>query len=700
MKDITLLFMPQCMPYDPYPSLPYLTGYMRQREIKVEQCDANLEFYHYILSETQQKKAFKKARKRFDALNSMENLSMNELAEMKKLIKPVLFAEVIIDRIPSAIEVMQNRQMFYDPIKYLWANENIHAALALYSSMFFPEMVDFSSYHFYDEKITTIKDIIKLVESDRISIFHEYLTNKLLPKFKKDKPAVIGFSMFDISQFYVSLLFIKILRKQLDYKPVILFGGILMSFYKDKFQDNPQIFDYIDDVLIYEGEEPLYQFMQYIDGKRSVNDVENLIYRNNQGKVIMNPIGKFDINKIAVPDYVGLPIQQYFSPESVMSIISSKGCHWAKCTFCTQHLISGKDVYVERDIENVINDIKRLQSKYGTKFFWLNDTSVDANRLDEIAQRIIEENIEVSWRCESRFDKELSEEIIKKLAKSGCKKIGFGMETASTRMLRHIKKGITLENVKRILKTCYENNIAPQVYYIIGLPTETNKDIQMTLDFIEENRKYMGTFGFSALFLEEGSDLQLYPEKNGVYNLSLANELRRAYDFKNTEVDSQTAHNIVKNVVAHYAKEIEEKPFWGDEVESHHLFYLDYFKDVSLNCSKIQKKQYSIIQEDILSLNCEIVDINYSIEAIEKGEPTPSCKTKLMLIRESFKIFQVEERIITILEKFKNPNSVANGINEVCVECDLMPQNIESIILKLLNLGALKMHNIKERGKT
>lgn len=43
--ELCLFFMPQCMPYDPYPALPYLTGYLRKRNVDVQQFDANHGFY-------------------------------------------------------------------------------------------------------------------------------------------------------------------------------------------------------------------------------------------------------------------------------------------------------------------------------------------------------------------------------------------------------------------------------------------------------------------------------------------------------------------------------------------------------------------------------------------------------------------------------------------------------------------------------
>lgn len=73
---------------------------------------------------------------------------------------------------------------------------------------------------------------------------------------------------------------------------------------------------------------------------------------------------------------------------------------------------------------------------YGTSYFWFNDTSIEASRLEKIANQLIKNSCDIIWRCESRLDSKLSNQIIEKIAKSGCKKIGFGMESGSNKILK------------------------------------------------------------------------------------------------------------------------------------------------------------------------------------------------------------------------------------------------------------------------
>jgi radical SAM superfamily enzyme YgiQ (UPF0313 family) len=692
-EDICLLFMPQCMPYDPYPALPYLKGYLKERNINVEQYDVNQDFYNYILKKHTLEKSYKLALKRFQELGKKGVLAGNEKVEYKELIKPVLFGENIVNSIEKAVSIMHDKIDFYDSKKYLWASNTISASLALYSSNFFPEKITLSGYQFCDKNISSLDDVINLVESDRISMFDEYFETHILKYIMKEKPEIIGFSMFDFSQFYSSLLLAKHIRTMKDYHPTILFGGILMSFNKDKFKKNPRIFQYIDVAMVYEGEEPLYQFIEYKKGKREIEKVNNIIFMNTNNEVIINNIGRFNINEISLPDYNGIAMDKYFSPEKVVSVISSKGCHWAKCTFCTQHLISGRGVYVERDLDKFINDIKKLKKIYGTRFFWINDTSIDPKRLEEISDRIIKENIDISWRCETRFENQLSNEIIRKLAQAGCKKIGFGMESASEEILKRIKKGITIKNVERILKTCFENGIAPQVYFIIGFPTETKQDVDKTLDFVEKNRKYMGTFGFSELFLEEGSEMQLYPQNNGIAEVHIKDELRRAYNFKSEGIEEKEAKEIVNEVVHFYAKEIGIRPFWGDEVESHHLFYLDYYNNPSLENAKINNTIIIASNDSYLQSKAKISNIEFDFELLEEEDEVFQQSIQVLLIDNYYRIFRIQNEIKYILDECSNIIKY-DKLEEIIFKRYSIERNIIfKLVNKLIEMGAIELIN-------
>ena len=72
----------------------------------------------------------------------------------------------------------------------------------------------------------------------------------------------------------------------------------------------------------------------------------------------------------------------------------------------------------------------------------------------------------------------LDEELIVKAKEVGCKKITFGFESGSQKMLDVWNKRTTVEQMKRTIKLCYKVGIIPSGSFIVGGPTETFDDVK------------------------------------------------------------------------------------------------------------------------------------------------------------------------------------------------------------------------------
>jgi radical SAM superfamily enzyme YgiQ (UPF0313 family) len=77
-------------------------------------------------------------------------------------------------------------------------------------------------------------------------------------------------------------------------------------------------------------------------------------------------------------------------------------------------------------------------------------------------------------------------EMLSKMKQAGCKELDFGVESGSQKILDFLGKGITVEQIKRSFKWVNEVGIDGGMYLIIGVPGETQKDIEMTKKLIAE----------------------------------------------------------------------------------------------------------------------------------------------------------------------------------------------------------------------
>ncbi len=72
------------------------------------------------------------------------------------------------------------------------------------------------------------------------------------------------------------------------------------------------------------------------------------------------------------------------------------------------------------------------------------------------------------------------------MKKAGCFQIAFGVESGSQERLNDMKKGITVEQVKKVFKMCHEIGIRPFACFMFNTPNETEEDVKKSIDLIEE----------------------------------------------------------------------------------------------------------------------------------------------------------------------------------------------------------------------
>lgn len=168
----------------------------------------------------------------------------------------------------------------------------------------------------------------------------------------------------------------------------------------------------------------------------------------------------------------------------IAPIILTRGCP-SKCTFCASEKMNGYAVRT-RSVENIMKEIYLLTEKFGVRelHFYDNNCSHPKSPLREVLRRIIREKIDISWSAPPGIRIDSIEDSLPALMKeSGCFQVNVGIESGSPRVLKMIKKGLTLDMARDRIKKLRDAGIEVMANFIIGFPGETKKEIEQTINF-------------------------------------------------------------------------------------------------------------------------------------------------------------------------------------------------------------------------
>ncbi len=200
-----------------------------------------------------------------------------------------------------------------------------------------------------------------------------------------------------------------------------------------------------------------------------------------------------DLDSLPFPAYELIDMDIYmkntvwgFNKRSI-NIITSRGCPY-NCTYC--YHIFGRSRIRFRSAENIRKELEFVKKEYQVDFVALVDDNATVNkkRLYEIFDVMKDNNVE--WGCHGRVDT-ASPELFETMKISGCKFLGFGIESGSSKILKNINKKVTKEQISKALRWQKEVGFSGNSY-IFGSPGENIQTIFETAIFCAKNKVLLG----------------------------------------------------------------------------------------------------------------------------------------------------------------------------------------------------------------
>jgi len=260
-----------------------------------------------------------------------------------------------------------------------------------------------------------------------------------------------------------------------------------------------RVFDYFDYITLDDGEQPIVALLEHLQGKRPRLNLVRTFTRVD-GQVRYFNTGEADIPfaDVGTPTWDGLPLGRYLSLLDMLNpmhrlwsdgrwnkLTVAHGCYWKKCSFCDVSLdYIGR--YDGAPAALLVDRIEEIIAETGQSGFHFVDEAAPPKALKALADELQKRNRAISWWGNIRFEKSFTPELCKQLADSGCIAVSGGLEVASDRLLKLMKKGVSVDQVARVTRAFSEAGILVHAYLMYGFPTQTVQDTVDALEYVRQ----------------------------------------------------------------------------------------------------------------------------------------------------------------------------------------------------------------------
>jgi radical SAM superfamily enzyme YgiQ (UPF0313 family) len=252
-----------------------------------------------------------------------------------------------------------------------------------------------------------------------------------------------------------------------------------------------------------------------------LSDVDGLSYRRD-GKIVHNKERALITDMDSLPWVADvykrdLEIEKYFIgylQHPYVSMYTGRGCP-AQCTFCLWPQTIGGHKYRVRSAQNVADEMAYMKQTFpqAREFFFDDDTfTANLPRAREIAKKL--SPLGLQWSCNSRAN--LEYDTIKQFKDAGLRLFLVGYESGNEDILKRIKKGVTLDEMRRFTKACHQAGVMIHGTFILGLPVETQQTIEESIRFAQDLDVFSIQVSLAAPY--PGTELYEMARQNGWFS--------------------------------------------------------------------------------------------------------------------------------------------------------------------------------------
>lgn len=286
----------------------------------------------------------------------------------------------------------------------------------------------------------------------------------------------------------------------------------------------------VDYILRGDGEEALPALLDALGGRRSLDEVPNLVTRRGDEIVVSTRTSTIDLDAYPSPTVRGeWPIMPYES---------MRGCPFT-CRFCSYPAASPEWRY--KSAQKIVGDWARYRDDNGVRHVKAMDSTftVPHTRMRDFLALMPGQRL--SWEAYARANVITDAQVVEAYERAGCRELSIGFESMSDRSLKNMDKRVTAKHNRDAARLLADSSIRLRVCIMVGYPGESVADYSETHDFLVHDfaaRCMLSPFSFIDETMPVWDDLQRF-------GVTFINPDDTVYGWKHDGMDIASARELL-----------------------------------------------------------------------------------------------------------------------------------------------------------
>jgi radical SAM superfamily enzyme YgiQ (UPF0313 family) len=281
---------------------------------------------------------------------------------------------------------------------------------------------------------------------------------------------------------------------------------VLGGWHPSLLPDQTLAAEYVDVVVVGQGEESLLEVVRHIEAGESLRGIAGVGYKQD-GRIAFNPTRA--LRPLAEMPPKAYHLADFDAYQRVCGrrwamYTSSLACPY-NCGYCTNDGVYGRK-WNALEPAQVVEETTDLVSRYNLELLWIVDDNflIDRERAVGIAEGLVRRGVRFDWSIQASTNLviRLSVEELKLLRRSGLTQISQGADSGSPKMMHLMNKDFQdLDCIYQAADKLTEAGIRPSFNLIFGYPGETEKERrESVLLMMNICRRYPGAEFWTNIF--------------------------------------------------------------------------------------------------------------------------------------------------------------------------------------------------------